>query len=245
MSWACGAGNTRSTTLAAEKEAAAAGNQIDNATLINILMGKMTVPTNPSPAAADVSWPDEEHVALARHATENPFLVIPHPKNADHPLCVECGIFAASTLVVPAPGSIPEWPARKGMFPYTHCRSCATADDKNEYVFGPVNCGCGVSRQPQKSKCFECYKEVNESKICITEGCGEMRSGNNVHCKPCRNLSSCCLRPRTSSFGRRRRRRQLPAEFLFDSLHPASRLDPAAPTTFQAVITRIIPSVRC
>ena len=70
-------------------------------------MGRMTVGVNPSPtAAADATWPDEEHVALARHAIENPFLVVPHPKNVDHPLCVECGVFAASTLVVPAPGSI-------------------------------------------------------------------------------------------------------------------------------------------
>jgi hypothetical protein len=101
MSWGCGTGNTRSTTLAAEKEAAAAGTQPDNATLINIFMGRMTVGVNPSPMAADRTWADEEHVALDRHAIENPFLVIPHPKNADHPLCVECGIFAASTLVVP------------------------------------------------------------------------------------------------------------------------------------------------
>ena len=105
MSWGCGAGNTRSTTLAAEKEAAAAGTQIDNATLIDILVGRMSVGVNPSPTAADATWPDEEHVALARNAIENPFLVIPHPKNADHPLCVECGIFASSTLVVPAPES--------------------------------------------------------------------------------------------------------------------------------------------
>ena len=122
MSWGCGAGNTRSTTLAAEKEAAAAGTKIDNATLIDLLMGRMTVGVNPSPTAANATWPDKEHVALARHAIENPFLVIPHPKNADHPLCRECGNFATSTLVVPAPGSIPEWPACKGMFPTTHCR---------------------------------------------------------------------------------------------------------------------------
>jgi hypothetical protein len=117
MSWGCGAGNTRSTTLAAEKEAAAAGTQLDNATLINILMGRMTVGVNSLPTAADATWPDEEHVALARHAIENPFLVIPHPKNGNHPLCVKCGIFAASTLVVP-PGSIPEWPACLRNVPY-------------------------------------------------------------------------------------------------------------------------------
>ena len=128
MSWGCGAGNTRSTTLAAEAEAAAAGTQIDNQILIDMLMGRMTVGVNPSPTAADGTWPDEEHVALARHAIEHPFLVVPHPKNADHPLCVKCGIFAASTLVVLAPGSIPEWPACKGMFPNTHCRSRQVAD---------------------------------------------------------------------------------------------------------------------
>ena len=101
MSWGCGAGNTRSTTLAAEKEAAAAGTQLDNATLINILMGRMTVGVNSLPTAADATWPDEEHVALARHAIENPFLVIPHPKNRNHPLCVKCGIFAASHWLSP------------------------------------------------------------------------------------------------------------------------------------------------
>ena len=62
----------------------------------------MTVNVNPSPMAANVTWPDNEHVALARHAIKNPFLVIPHPKNANHPLCVKCSIFAASTLVVQA-----------------------------------------------------------------------------------------------------------------------------------------------
>ena len=103
MSWGYGAGNTRSTTLAAEKEAATAGTQFDNATLIDILMGRMTAGVNPLPTAANATWPDEEHVAPARHAIENPFLVIPHPKNADHPLCVKCGIFAASTLGV-SPG---------------------------------------------------------------------------------------------------------------------------------------------
>jgi hypothetical protein len=62
----------------------------------------MTVDVNPLPTVADATWPDEEHITLARHASENPFLVIPHRKNADHPLCVKCGIFATSTLVVPA-----------------------------------------------------------------------------------------------------------------------------------------------
>jgi hypothetical protein len=121
MSWACGAGETRGTTLEAEKEAAAAGTKLDNASLIDILMGRMTVNVNPLPVAANVTWPDKEHVALAHHAIENPYLVITHPKNADHPLCVKCGIFAASTLAVLALGSIPEWPAcKQGMFPTTH-----------------------------------------------------------------------------------------------------------------------------
>jgi hypothetical protein len=122
MSWGCGVGNTRSTTLAAEKEAAAAGTQIDNATLLNILMGRMTVDVNPLPTAADATWPDKEHVALNRHAIENLFLVVPHPKNADHYLCVKCGIFARYTLVVSAPGSILEWPA------YKECSLPPTAD---------------------------------------------------------------------------------------------------------------------
>ena len=190
MSWGCGAGNTRGTTLAAEKEAAAAGTQLDNATLINILMGRMTVDVNPSPtAAADATWPDEEHVALARHAIENPFLVVPHPKNADHPLCVECGIFAASTLVVPAPGSIPEWPECKGMFPTMHCRSCATADVENEYVFEAASCGCGVLRSTRRLACSECYKAENGSRNCSTEGCGEKRHGDSAYCKSCHNLN--------------------------------------------------------
>ena len=105
---------------------------------------------------------NEEHVALARHAIENPFLIIPHPKNADHPLCGECGIFAASTLVVPAPGSIPEWPACKGMFPTTHCQSCARADDENEYVFEAANCRCGILWSTRRLTCNQCHKAKNE-----------------------------------------------------------------------------------
>ena len=189
MSWGCDAGNTRSTTLADEAEAAAAGTQIDNQTLIDILMGKMTVGVNPSPTAADGTWPDEEHVALARHAIKHPFLVVPHPKNADHPLCVECGIFAASTLVVLAPGSIPEWPACKGMFPNTHCRSCATADVENEYVFEAASCGCGVTRSTQRLTCSECFMGENKLRDCSTEGCGEKRNGREPHCKSCRILN--------------------------------------------------------
>ncbi len=185
MSWACGAGNTRSTTLADEAEAAAAGTQIDNQTLIDMLMGRMTVGVNPSPTAADGTWPDEEHVALARHAIEHPYLVVPDKKNLNHPLCVICGYIAASTLVVPAPGSIPEWPACKGMFPNTHCRSCATADVENKYVYEPASCGCGVARKPQKLLCNQCFKEANESRDCVTEGCGNKRHKTEVTCQSC------------------------------------------------------------
>ena len=92
MSWGCGTGNTRSTTLAAEKEAAAAGTQLDNETLIDILMGRMTVGVNLSPTAADATWPDEEHVALARHAIENPFLVIPTQRTGTT-LCASNAVF--------------------------------------------------------------------------------------------------------------------------------------------------------
>ena len=123
MSWKCSAaaGITRGTTLAAEEEAAATGTQLDNASLIDILMGRITVDVDPTPTAAE--WPDEQHIALAWHAIEPPFLVVPHTKNADHSLCVACGIFSANTLVVPDPGTMPEWLACKGMFPITHCRS--------------------------------------------------------------------------------------------------------------------------
>jgi hypothetical protein len=185
MSWGCGAGNTRSTTLADEAEAAAAGTQIDNQTLIDLLMGRLTVGVNPSPTAADGTWPDKEHVALARDAIEHPYLVVHHPKNADHPLCVKCGKIAASTLVVPAPASIPEWPACKGMFPTTHCQSCATDDAENKYVYEPASCGCGVTRS-QRLTCNQCFIEKNESKICITEGCGEKRQGKKPYCTSCR-----------------------------------------------------------
>ena len=163
--------------------------QIDNATLIDILMGRMTVGVNPLSTAADATWPDEEHVALARNAIKNPFLVIPHPKNADHPLCVECGIFASSTLVVPAPGSIPKWPACKGKFPTTHCRSCATADIKNEYVFEAAICRCGVSRSNRRLNCSECFMAENGLIDCSTEGCGEKRHGDRAYCKSCHNLN--------------------------------------------------------
>ena len=185
MSWGCGAGNTKSTTLVDEAEAAAAGTQIDNQTLINLLMGRLTVGVNPLPTAADGKWPDEEHVALARDAIEHPYLVVHHPKNVDHPLCVKCGKNAASTLVVPAPGSIPEWPACKGMFPTTHCRLCARADGENEYVYDPASCGCGITRFSEILICTQCYKEKNELIDCDTEGCGEKRQGLRTYCKSC------------------------------------------------------------
>ena len=184
-----GSGNTRSNTLAAEAEAAPAGTQLDNETLLNLLLGRLNVGVNPAPTAADATWPDKEHIALARHAIENPFLVVPHPKNADHPLCGECGIFAASTLVVPAPGSLSKWPACKGMFPTTHCRSCATADVANEYVFEAASCGCGVTRSTQRLTCSECFIGENKLRDCSTEGCGEKRHGREPHCKSCRILN--------------------------------------------------------
>jgi hypothetical protein len=189
MSWHCGQGKTRGTTLEAEEEAAAAGTQLDNASLINILMGRMTVDVNPLPMAADATWPDNKHVALAHHAIENPFLVIPYPKNVNHPLCVKCGIFAASTLVVPAPGSIPEWPACKGMFPTTHCRSCATADVNNKYVYEVAQCGYRVTRTSKGIVCNRCYKAENGSRDCNTEGCGEKRFGYGPYCSSCRALN--------------------------------------------------------
>ena len=189
MSWGCSAGNTRSTTLEAEAEAAATGTQIDNQTLIDLLMGRLTVGVNPSPTAANGTWPDEEHVALARHAIEHPYLVVHHPKNVDHPLCVKCGKNAASTLVVPAPGSIPEWPACKGMFPTTHCRSCATDDAENKYVYNPASCGCGVSWNSNMLICNKCNKAENESRNRDTEGCGKKRHGTELYCKHCRNMS--------------------------------------------------------
>ena len=192
MSWGCGAGNTRSTTLAAEAEAAAAGTQLDNETLLNLLMGELTVGVNPSPTAAIATWPDADHIARSIYAMEHPYEVIPHPKNGDHPLCVKCGNFAASTLVIPAPGSTPEWPACKGMFPNTHCRSCATADVENEYVFEAASCGCGVTRSTERLTCKQCFIAENESKICNKEGCGNKRHGYMTYCKSCLRLNAMC-----------------------------------------------------
>jgi hypothetical protein len=192
MSWGCGAGNTRSTTLAAEAEAAAAGTQLDDETLLNLLMGELTVGVNPSPMAAIATWPDADHIARSIYAVEHPYEVIPHPKNGDHPLCVECGNFAASTLVVPAPGAILEWPACKGKFPNTHCRSCAMADVENKYVFEAANCGCGVTRSTERLACNQCFKAENALKDCSTDGCGGKRRGTKAYCKSCRKLNDQC-----------------------------------------------------
>ena len=76
------------------------------------------------------------------------------------------------------------------MFPTTHCRSCATADVKNEYVFEAASCGCGVLQSSQRLACTQCYKAENESRNCNTEGCGEKRHGYGSHCKSCINLRS-------------------------------------------------------
>jgi len=178
MSWGCNAGNTRQTTLAAEEEAAAAGTQLNNATLLALLLGQLTVGVDHSPTAVDATWPDEEHIDLARHAIENPYLMVPDPKNADHALCVECGIFAASTSVVPAPGSVPEWPACRGMFPLTHCRSCATADGTKDYIFDAASCGCGASRGSSGGRliCHACCIGNNEVRVCSTVGCDKKRT---------------------------------------------------------------------
>jgi hypothetical protein len=92
MSLYCGTGNTRSNTLAAEAEAAAAGTQLDNETLLNLLLERLNVGVNPSPTAADVTWPDEEHIASARLAIENPFLVVPTQRMRTT-LCVGNAVF--------------------------------------------------------------------------------------------------------------------------------------------------------
>ena len=133
MSWNCNASRTRSTTLAAEEEAAAAGNRMDNTALVKLLMGEFTddEDDDPTPTAAEplaAVWPDEKHIKSAISAVENPYLVVPHPKNANHPMCEGCGEFAANTLVVPDPGTVPKWPACKGMFPRTHCTECVRKD---------------------------------------------------------------------------------------------------------------------
>ena len=76
------------------------------------------------------------------------------------------------------------------MFPTTHCRSCATADVKNEYVFEAASCGCGVSRSTRgRLTCNQCFKAEKKSKICCTEGCGEKRQGIKSYCKSCRSLN--------------------------------------------------------
>jgi hypothetical protein len=129
MSWSCNASRTRSTTAAEE----AAGTQTNNAKLLKILMGEWTDdgdddhrPTAGEPMVA--VWPEEKHIESAISAVENPYLVVPHPKNANHPMCKGCGEFAANTLVVPDPGTVPKWPACVGKYPNTHCLECARKD---------------------------------------------------------------------------------------------------------------------
>ena len=86
-------------------------------------------------------------------------------------------------------GIYTKWPACKGMFPTTNCRSCATADIENECVYDPASCGCGVLRKDRASNCSECDKERNELRDCDTEGCGQKRHGREPYCKHCRNMS--------------------------------------------------------
>ena len=102
--------------MAAAEDAAAAGTQMDNASLIKLLKGEFMddedddpTPTVAEPVAA--MWPDKKHINSAISAVENPYLVVPHPKNADHTMCDGCGEFAANILVVPDPGTVPKWPA--------------------------------------------------------------------------------------------------------------------------------------
>jgi hypothetical protein len=194
MSWRCNASKTRSATLAAEEDAAAAGTQMDNESLVKLLMGEFTddedndpTPTTAEPVAAE--WPDEKHIKSAIFAVENPYLVVPHPKNANHPMCEGCGDFAANTLVVPDPGTVPKWPACKGMFPLTHCTECARKDflaTGTEYVFNAATCGCGATRcSSERTICFSCSKGNNALKDCGTEGCGGERAGLSKFCNPC------------------------------------------------------------
>ena len=187
--WSAAAGFTRGTTLAAEEEAAATGTQLDNASLIDILMGRMTVDVDPTPTAAE--WPDEEHVALARRVIEHPFLVVPQPKNADHSLCVVCGIFSANTLVVPDPGTVQEWPACKGMFPTRIVdRAQWTMPKKITFLmWHPVDAEFRVALGTSVN-CNACYKEKNTLKDCNREGCVRKRNCLYVYYKSCRNLNN-------------------------------------------------------
>ena len=195
MSWGCNASRTRSTTLAAEEDAAAAGTLMDNATLVKLLMGEFTddEDDDPTPTTAEpmvAVWPDEKHIKSAIYAVENPYLVVPHPKNANHPMCEGCGEFAKNTLVVPDPGTVPTWPACKGMFPITHCTECARKDflaTGTEYVFNAATCGCGATRGTSKRMiCTACTYGNNALKDCVTEGCGDKRvASESKFCNPC------------------------------------------------------------
>ncbi len=103
MSCGCNAGRTRSTTLVAEEDAAAAGTRMDNATLVKLLMGEFTndEDDDPTPTAAEpmvAVWPDEKHIKSAISAVENPYLVVPHPKNANHQKPSYVYTFFTSTL---------------------------------------------------------------------------------------------------------------------------------------------------
>ena len=142
-------------------------------------------------------WPDENHIKSAISAVENPYLVVPHPKNANHPMCKGCGEFAANILVVPDPETVPKWPACKGMFPRTHCTECARKDHLatgTEYIFNAATCGCGATRGSSKRTiCNACIKENNAMKDCSTEGCGgkrASRTNGSTLCKPCLNRKS-------------------------------------------------------
>jgi hypothetical protein len=125
---------------------------MDNATLVKLLMGEFTddEDDDPTPTAAETVaavWLDEKHIKSSISAIENPNLVVPHPKNANHPMCEGCGEFAANTLVVP--GTVPKWPECKGMFPLTHCTECARKDflaTGTEYIWYTATCGCGATR---------------------------------------------------------------------------------------------------
>jgi hypothetical protein len=192
MSWGCNAGRTRRTTLATEDDAAAVGTRMDNATLVKLLMREFTddEDDDPTPTVAEPTaavWQDEKHIKSLISAVENPYLVVPHPKNVNHPMCEGCGEFAANTLVVPV--TVPKWPECKGMFPLTHCTECARKDflaTGTEYIWYAATCGCGATQALHKRLiCTACVKGNNAMKDCGTEGCDGKRSGENKFCNPC------------------------------------------------------------
>jgi hypothetical protein len=115
-------------------------------------------------------WPDEKHIKSVISAVENPYLVVSHPKNANHQMCEDCGEFAANTLVVP--GTMPKRPACKGMFPLTHCTECARKDFQatgTKYIFNAATCGCRAARSlSERTICSACFKGNNALKDCIT-----------------------------------------------------------------------------